>query len=72
MFLVIHIKLMLQKMYADHGVSYLLASDDTVHAYEERGQKRSSDYDRGMEALSTMDRSHQVEMLHGMYSARNI
>merc|ERR1711988_1532457 len=60
-------------VYAPRGVSYLLEEEDTVQAYEERGRKRrcSSDYDRGMEALGSMERPQQVEMIHGFNNLKD-
>jgi hypothetical protein len=55
-------------MYKDQDVSYLVDVNDSVRAYEERGKEsctRQSQYDQGMEALTTMDRTQQVEVLHG-------
>ncbi|XP_071486994.1 putative E3 ubiquitin-protein ligase UBR7 [Diadema antillarum] len=56
-----------QAMYARLGVAFLQDGGDTVVAYEERGKvkRKGSQYDQGMEALSSMNRVQQVEMLHG-------
>ena len=46
---------------------------DTVHAYEVRGKEKStptSQYDKGLQALSNMNRLQQVEVLHGQYCNR--
>lgn len=55
------------KLYAESGISYLLDSDDSVESYEKRGlqKKRETDYERGMRALSSMDRVKQVDAITG-------
>jgi hypothetical protein len=54
--------------YESEGVKYLLDSNDSVQAYEEKGAASSSAkgrYERGMEALSTLDRVNQIEAIEG-------
>ena len=55
-------------MYVEQGVAFLTDLSDSVQAYEDRGkakQKPSTQYERGMEALSGMERLQQVEVLTG-------
>ena len=56
-------------MYEEKSVGFLTDSSDSVLAYEQRGISRqasnSSQYEQGMQALSSMNRIQQVEMLHG-------
>ncbi|CAH1791308.1 unnamed protein product, partial [Owenia fusiformis] len=56
-----------KEMYTMAKVQFLTDQSDTVLAYEERGRTKhgGSQYERGMNVLSSMDRSKQVEMLHG-------
>ena len=57
-----------QNLYETDKVEYLLVEGDTVHEYEERGKSVAaggSSHDRGMEALSSMDRVQQGELLSG-------
>ena len=49
-------------------MAFLTDLSDSVQAYEDRGkakQKPSTQYERGMEALSGMERLQQVEVLTG-------
>ena len=55
-------------MYIEQAVEFLPDESDTVHAYELRGKQKStpsSQYDKGLQALSNMNRVQQVEVLHG-------
>ena len=54
-------------MYAEKLVSFLMDDSESVLAYERRGLNRTSQYEQGIEALSSMGRVQQVEMLHGKY-----
>ncbi|XP_033638095.1 putative E3 ubiquitin-protein ligase UBR7 [Asterias rubens] len=57
-----------KKLYEREQISFLLDEFDTVSAYEERGKVKhagSSQYQRGMDALTTLNRVQQVEVLHG-------
>ena len=53
------------KMYKDLSVAYLLDLNDTVQSYEENGKKKNkaTDYERGMQALSRLDRVQQVDAI---------
>ncbi len=56
-----------KKLYEREQISFLLDELDTMLAYEERGKVKhagSSQYQRGMEALTTLNRVQQVEVLH--------
>jgi len=57
--------------YEDLKISFLTDEDDTIAAYEERGKQMStkSSYDKGLEALQSMNRVQQVELVHGKYHA---
>jgi len=47
-------------------VEFLLDPDDPTHVYEEKSSRDSpSTYDQGMDALSSLGRVQQMEMLHG-------
>lgn len=56
-------------MYEKEKVSYLIDMQDTVHFYEEKGKAKAlensteSQYERGMKALSSLDRVKQVEAI---------
>jgi len=55
-------------MYKNEQVSFLIDFEDTVQFYEERGKERNmkpghSQYERGMQALSNLDRVHQMEAI---------
>nr|XP_022333473.1 putative E3 ubiquitin-protein ligase UBR7 [Crassostrea virginica] len=54
-------------MYKDSCLEFLVDEADTVHNYEQRGRNKtaSSQYEKGMRALSSMNRVQQVEVLHG-------
>ncbi|XP_076098227.1 putative E3 ubiquitin-protein ligase UBR7 [Mytilus galloprovincialis] len=57
-----------KNVYCDQGIEFLSDESDTVHAYEVRGKEKStptSQYDKGLQALSNMNRLQQVEVLHG-------
>ena len=68
----VHFPFMFQDMYEREGVSYLLDLTDTISAYESRGKEKhsSSHYQQGLEALSSMNRTQQVEVIHGTYQLR--
>ncbi|OWF55413.1 putative E3 ubiquitin-protein ligase UBR7 [Mizuhopecten yessoensis] len=56
------------EMYKDRGITFVVDESDTVMAYEKRGQDKqtpSSQYDKGLQALSSMDRVQQVEVIQG-------
>lgn len=54
-------------------MSYLTDLQDTVQFYEEQGKAKSangqgnSQYDHAMRALSQLDRTAQIEAMHGMF-----
>lgn len=57
-------------MYKSSKVSFITDEEDTVAAYEARGKARKaqagagpSQYERGMEALSSLDRVQQMEAI---------
>eukprot|EP00105_Crassostrea_gigas_P006778 XP_011420829.1 PREDICTED: putative E3 ubiquitin-protein ligase UBR7 [Crassostrea gigas] len=54
-------------MYKERSLEFLIDESDTVHNYEQRGRDKtaSSQYEKGMQALSSMNRVQQVEVLHG-------
>ncbi len=55
-------------MYDRGGVSFLLDLNDTVYAYEQKGKVSTtagSSHDQGMQALYSMNRVQQVEVLTG-------
>lgn len=57
-----------KEMYDRLNVSFLVREDDTVLAYEERGKRNNSglsQYEKGMQALSHLDRTQQVEVIQG-------
>lgn len=57
-------------MYKERSLEFLIDESDTVHNYEQRGRDKtaSSQYEKGMQALSSMNRVQQVEVLHGKAS----
>lgn len=57
-------------MYKERSLEFLIDESDTVHNYEQRGRDKtaSSQYEKGMQALSSMNRVQQVEVLHGKVS----
>ncbi|XP_065070037.1 putative E3 ubiquitin-protein ligase UBR7 [Rhopilema esculentum] len=55
-----------QNLYNSKGVSFITNEDDTVRVYEDKGRKmqgNNSSFDKGMQALNSMDRINQVEIL---------
>lgn len=56
-------------MYEKGNVSFLIDISDTVHAYEEQGKAKAlenaeeSQYEQGMKALSSLERTQQVEAI---------
>lgn len=56
-----------QSLYDGLSVLFLTDESDTIAAYEERGKQMSekSSYDKGLEALQSMNRVQQVELVHG-------
>lgn len=58
-----------KEMYEKGNVSFLIDISDTVHAYEEQGKAKAlenaeeSQYEQGMKALSSLERTQQVEAI---------
>lgn len=58
-----------KEMYEKESVSFLTDLSDTVHAYEEKGKAKNlenaseSQYEQGMKALSSLERTKQVEAI---------
>ncbi|XP_028398643.1 putative E3 ubiquitin-protein ligase UBR7 [Dendronephthya gigantea] len=56
-------------MYKEQGVEFLMDDSDTIIAYEDRGQSRrdqqSTSYDSSLNALNSLGRVQQIEILHG-------
>lgn len=56
-------------MYDAERISFLVDLNDTVHAYEEKGKAKAlenqteSQYEQGMKALSSLERTKQVEAI---------
>lgn len=59
-------------MYGKYKCEYLLNVDDTILAYEERGKKskNESQYDKGLNALSQLDRVNQMEAIRAYTSMK--
>ena len=59
-------------IYQERNLDFLLNSEDTVHHYEKKAETRkSSQYEDGMKVLSEMDRSNQIEAIHGYNSMKS-
>ena len=58
-------------MYKSQNIPFISDLSDTITMYETRGRlvagSSGTQYERGMEALSQMNRVQQVEVLHGVY-----
>ena len=62
-------------MYSDKEIEFLCDECDTVHYYETKGKEEAtpaSQYAKGMQALSNMDRIQQVEMLQGIVNLKRL
>ncbi|KFM63331.1 putative E3 ubiquitin-protein ligase UBR7, partial [Stegodyphus mimosarum] len=59
-------------IYLKYDCEYLLNPDDTIQAYEERGKgcATESQYDKGLSALSQMDRVKQMEAIRAYTSMK--
>ena len=58
-------------MYDEAKVAFLTDENDSVTAYEERGRlEGKSQYDKGMEELSKMDRTKQVELMQDYHDMK--
>ncbi|EEB12067.1 conserved hypothetical protein [Pediculus humanus corporis] len=55
------------KMYDNEKISFLLSDTDTVQYYENRNKAlaKESQYEKGLKALSSLDRVKQVEAIEG-------
>ena len=54
------------KMYQELSLDFLIDPEDTVHYYENKSANiKTSQYEDGMKALSDMDRTKQIEAIHG-------
>ncbi|XP_044732469.1 putative E3 ubiquitin-protein ligase UBR7 [Chrysoperla carnea] len=53
------------EMYEVHGVEFIIDEEDSVQFYEEKGKasQMTSQYEAGMEALSSLERVQQVEAI---------
>ncbi|CAG2057817.1 unnamed protein product, partial [Timema podura] len=62
-----------QDIYKTNNVSFLLDEEDSMSAYEERNKdgQFSTSYERGMRALSSLDRVQQVEAIEETYDYRH-
>lgn len=61
------------ELYSTLDVGFLVDETDPVQHYEDKGkaQTTSSQYDTGMQALSSMDRVQLGEMIHGYNDMKN-
>ena len=60
------------KMYKENCVEFLFDPEDTVHYYEKKAEtEKGSQYEEGMKALSEMDRTKQIEAIHGYNSMKS-
>ena len=58
--------------YKELSVEYLLDPEDTVHHYESKAAtEKTSQYEDGMKELSKMDRTKQIEAIHGYNSMKS-
>jgi len=56
--------------YKEEELEFLLDPNDTVHSYEEQAQEDKGQFEKGMEALSQLDRVKQVEAIHSYNSMK--
>jgi E3 ubiquitin-protein ligase UBR7 len=60
------------KKYQESSLDYLLDLEDTVHHYENKTETtKTSQYEDGMKVLSEMDRSKQIDAIHGYNSMKS-
>ena len=59
-----------QAVYRSSCVEFLLDEEDSVAAYEACGRRRAGSYAAGMQALESMDRVQQLEVVHGEHHRR--
>ena len=58
--------------YKESSLEYLLDPEDTVHFYESKADnEKSSQYEDGMKELSKMERTKQIEAIHGYNSMKS-
>ena len=58
--------------YKHLALEYLLDHEDTVHHYESKAvSEKSSQYEDGMKELSKMERTKQIEAIHGYNSMKS-
>ena len=58
--------------YKELSVEYLLDPEDTVHHYESKAAtEKTSQYEDGMKELSKMERTKQIEAIHGYNSMKS-
>ena len=53
------------KLYENENLTFLIDEEDTVHFYESQAKDEGSNFEKGMEALSKVDRVKQVEAIQG-------
>jgi len=59
------------RLYQQENVAFLIDEEDTVHHYESQAKNEGTQYEKGMEALSSMDRVKQVEAIQGYNSMKS-
>ena len=58
--------------YEELSLEFLLDAEDTVHHYESKADtEKSSQYEDGMKELSKMERTKQIEAIHGYNSMKS-
>mgnify|MGYP001271301495 CR=1 FL=1 len=58
--------------YQELSLEFLLDAEDTVHHYESNADtEKSSQYEDGMKELSKMERTKQIEAIHGYNSMKS-
>jgi hypothetical protein len=51
--------------YKDHHVEFLCDDEDMVQEYEKQGLSQPTQYEQGMQALSSMERTKQIDVITG-------
>lgn len=51
--------------YKDHRVEFLCVEEDMVQEYEKQGLNQPTQYEQGMQALSSMERTKQIDAIAG-------
>jgi len=60
------------KLLEAENLSFLIDEEDTVHFYESQAKaEEGTQYEKGMEALSSMDRVKQMEAIQGYNSMKS-